>query len=73
MAGDYVSAAFLVVLGNGDVEDAVERVQFALNASAIGEVDEGIAGGGEDRPCSRHRSGGRRPRCLHQYVPWAGR
>src|SRR5581483_206260 len=45
--GNDVRSALFLVLGNGNVDDAVESVNFALNAAAVIDIDEGKTGGDE--------------------------
>src|SRR5258705_4157943 len=44
---DDVRAAFLLVAGNRDVDDAVQPIEDALDAAAARSIDDGVAGGAE--------------------------
>ena len=48
VAGDDVCAAFFVGAGNHEVEQAIERVDFAVDRTAFREIDHGVAIGSED-------------------------
>src|SRR5580698_2696953 len=48
MTGDNIRSALLFVLGNSDVNDVIQRIEFALNTAASFHVDERIADGAED-------------------------
>src|SRR5262249_47012187 len=48
VTGDNVGAAFFVVLGDNQIEDAIERRDLAVDAASALEIDQRVRGGIED-------------------------